>query len=172
MHSALTQELVPYFEKHYRAADFRRLIGVSGSSLNPIYNLTHAPDLFRVHILYAAADMIGMGYKPGETFVEPIEQSIADTTQPMRWLYIGAADSDTNKNPAYIDNLTQLETGLARHRGGKLTFRTDILADENHYAREALEKAVRLAGRYDQPNLSSYEDHLAEFNEKTAKTNL
>ena len=128
----LRQELIPYFENHYRAADFRMLIGVSGSSLYPLYNLTHSPDLFQAHILYAAADMIGMGYKPGETFINSIAHNIADAE--MSWLYVGAADSDTAENPAYTDNMRQLQARLARHRGEKLTFKTDILAGENHYA--------------------------------------
>ncbi len=39
----LEKELFPYFRKHYRALDFRMIVGVSGSSVFPLHAFVKAP---------------------------------------------------------------------------------------------------------------------------------
>lgn len=128
----LEEEVIPYLERTYRANHYRLIVGVSGSSLFPIYTFTEAPDLFDSHILVAAADMFGMGYRPGETFVDAFEAALAATPTRRAKLYVGVADADLEGQERYRSNLEALESRLRRFAG--LDLEVEVFPREDHYA--------------------------------------
>lgn len=134
----LRQEVFPFLEREYRANQYRIIIGVSGSSLFPIYTFTHAPDLFRGHVLVAAADMIGMGYSPGTSFTDSFVASLEKTPARKAKLFVATADQDLQGNEAYRANLDEIRQRLMPHQG--IDVRTEIIANTDHY--EVFIKAV------------------------------
>jgi len=137
----LEAEVIPYLEKHYRANHYRILIGVSGSSLFPIYTWTEAPELFDSHILVAAADTIGMGFSEDESFIETFTERMKAAPDRQSNLYVGVADKDVEKNPEYRDNLDALRTALRPFENVNL--RAEVVENTEHY--EVFIKSV-LAG--------------------------
>ena len=127
----LRDEVIPFLESTYRANAYRMIVGVSGSGLFPIYAFTHAPELFRSYVLIAAADMVGMGYRPGESFVDAFDERLAaDSTRSVS-LYLGVADADLDGRPDYRANLDAMAR-LKRHE--QLDLEVEVFADEDHYA--------------------------------------
>lgn len=129
----LQKEVFPYFEKNYRAADFRMMIGVSGSALFPLYALAEAPELFQATFLVASADMIGMGLDSESTFIDSIVNSIPKSPHRKTTLYLGTADSDVNKDEPYRNNLRELVNRLKPLENKKLDFKSEVFEDEDHY---------------------------------------
>lgn len=127
----LKEEVFPYLEKHYRANGFRLIIGVSGSSLFPVYALTEAPDLFRGHIWIAASDVLGMGYKQDETFIDTLEAMWSKRPDRRVSLYVGVAESDQDR-PEYQENMKQLVGRLGRFEG--LNLKAEVIPRDDHYA--------------------------------------
>jgi len=127
----LEREVIPYLERRYRANDYRMIIGVSGSSLFPIYTFTQAPTLFDSHVLIAAADMMGMGYEAGKTFRDAFEAAFLESPKRKAKLYVGVADSDVEKRPDYRENLDDLAKRLGRFK--KLDVRAEVVANADHY---------------------------------------
>ena len=142
----LREEVFPFLERQYRANDYRMFIGVSRSSLFPIYTLTHAPEMFRGHILIAAADMIGMGYSPGKNFIDALVESLEETPTRKAKLYVATADSDVEKNEHYRSNLDELSRRLAPYQG--VDTHAEIIPNTDHY--EVFIKAV----------LSAFDQHF------------
>ena len=105
----LEEEVFPYLERTYRANDYRMIVGVSGSSLFPIHTFTAAPDLFDSYVLIAAADMIGMGYAPGQTFIDAFAGSLEKTPARGVKLYLGTAEDDLEKREDYLQNIDLIE---------------------------------------------------------------
>ena len=128
----LENEVIPYLEKHYRANDYRLIIGVSGSCLFPIYSFTEAPELFDSHILIAAADMMGMGYQPKKTFLDAFQAALQKTPTRAAKLYVGVADSDLEKRPDYQANLDAVATRFERFE--RVDVKTEVVANADHYA--------------------------------------
>ncbi|MCH9648119.1 MAG: esterase family protein [Deltaproteobacteria bacterium] len=157
----LEKEVIPFLEKNYRANSYRLIIGVSGSSLFPIYTFTHAPDLFRSHILVAAADMIGMGYAQDKTFLDAFEEALAEAPKRRAKLYLGVADSDIQKRLDYQTNLDELERRFGQSTA--LDLRVEVVPKADHY--EVFIKAVQSALEQNFPHelwASRYRDLVAE----------
>lgn len=127
----IEEEVIPFLEENYRANDYRMIVGVSGSSLFPIYSFTRAPGLFRSHILIAAADMIGMGYEPDKTFLDAFEKSLIESPSRRAKLYVGAAEDDVVKRDDYRANLDQVAKRLKRFDG--MDVRVEVVAKSDHY---------------------------------------
>ncbi len=127
----LKEEVFPFLEKHYRANDYRILVGVSGSSLFPIYTFTHAPGLFDSHVLVAAADMVGMGYSEDSTFIDSFEKVMTGPAKHRAKLYVGVADADLEKRPDYVVNLEQLKARLGKLE--RLDLMVEVVEDADHY---------------------------------------
>ena len=128
----LKKEVFPFLEKHYRANHYRIIVGVSGSSLFPIYTFTHAPGLFDSHVLVAAADMVGMGYSEDSTFIDTFEKVMTGPANHQAKLYVGVADSDLDKRTDYVANLEKLKARLGNLE--RLDLEVEIVEDADHYA--------------------------------------
>ena len=137
----LREEVIPYLEHTYRANHRRMIVGVSGSTLFPIYTLTAAPDLFDTYVLIAAADMLGMGYTAESTFLDTFETYLADDPQQNTSLYVGVADADLKNRADYRPNLDELTRRFGE--GGPLKVKVDVFPRTDHY--EALLDAMQSA---------------------------
>ncbi|MEP1742138.1 MAG: alpha/beta hydrolase-fold protein [Kangiellaceae bacterium] len=131
--SHLRLELFPFLSKHFRANEYRMIIGVSASSIFPLYSFTHAPELFDAHIFLAAMDMIGMGYKKGETIISSIKQSMSHRTNKQTALYFALADDDLDK-PEYEVNINQLAANMKPFVSEQFKFELNVIPNEHHYA--------------------------------------
>ena len=137
----LEYEVFPFLARTYRANDHRTIIGVSGSSLFPIYTFTHAPGLFDAHVLIAVADMVGMGYEAGTTFADTFASVLTAHPELRPRLYVGVAGDDVEKRSDHRQSLD----AFARRLGGiaHLDLRLEVISGTDHYA--VLIPAVRSA---------------------------
>lgn len=129
----LTDELFPYLAKHYRAADFRMIIGVSGSALFPLYSLTHHPDLFNYHILTTSMDMVGMGFTNGKNMAEHLSKVLIEKPLSKTAFYLGVADDDLLKKPEYTANLELFERVLSPFSPEQFKMKIEVIPNERHY---------------------------------------
>ncbi len=129
----LEKELFPYFREHYRALDARMIVGVSGSSIFPLHAFAKAPGLFDTHVILAGADMIGMGYEAGKTFIDAFEDSFAKSPERQARLYMAIAGDDLIKEDGYRANLEELERRLAPFQAKNLDLKVEVIPDEGHY---------------------------------------
>lgn len=132
----LRQELFPYLKEQFRAADYRIIMGVSGSSLFSLHSFAKMPGLFDAHMLFAAADMLGMGYEKGKTFTDAFISRVEKDTQSKGQLYLSVAGDDvlrkSNAEP-YKKNLEALETGLQPYSSEDFKFKIEVVPNEGHY---------------------------------------
>lgn len=129
----LREELFPYLEKHFRANDFRMVLGLSGTAIFPLHALLKEPGLFKVYIALAAGDILGMGYAPGERIVDLIAQKAVEHSLKKEYLYVASADADVAMDPQIGENLTQLQTKLDPLKDGPLVAKSKIFSNEGHY---------------------------------------
>ncbi|MEM1182199.1 MAG: alpha/beta hydrolase-fold protein [Acidobacteriota bacterium] len=128
----LREEVFPYLEQNYRANHYRMIVGVSGSSLFPVFALTEATDLFESYILVAAADIVGMGYDEDSNFIDTFEKIFRTTPERRTKLYVGVADHDTENKPHHVENLEELKKRLGHLKG--LDLKVEVVPDEDRYA--------------------------------------
>jgi tetratricopeptide (TPR) repeat protein len=143
----LRKELFPYLKEKYRANDFRIIIGLSGGSIYTLHTFIKEPDLFDAHIAIAAGDILGMGYREGERFIDLIVTRLNENPVAKGYLYITSADSDGGGNSPMIKaNLEELNKLLTPHRTSSFKFLSKIFPNEGHYdvALPALEEALTL----------------------------
>ncbi|MDY8136564.1 alpha/beta hydrolase-fold protein [Aquimarina sp. 2201CG5-10] len=129
----LKEELFPYLKQQYRAADYRIIVGVSGSSVFPLHTFAQAPDLFQAHITVASADMIGMGYNPGETFIDAFEEVFINNPNRKAQFYLAVAEDDVKKNDTYLKNMDKLKGKLTPFLSKSLKLKIEVIPDEGHY---------------------------------------
>jgi len=129
----LEQELFPYFEKHFRANDFRIVIGTSGSAMFALHTFTKEAQLFDAHIAIAAGDVLGMGYKEGESMIDLFERDLKKTPDIKRHLYVTSADSDAAIAPMIARNLLELRQRLSPYQSESFKLISKIFPGENHY---------------------------------------
>lgn len=143
----LKQELFPYLKNNFRANDFKIVMGLSGTSTYALHAFTKEPGLFDAHIAIASGDILGMGYKEGESLIDAIINDFGNNQKKTGWLYVTSADSDGNGNsPMIKENLEELENRLSPYRSGDFHFISKIFPNEGHYdvALLALEEALGL----------------------------
>lgn len=130
----LDKELFPYLRERFRANDFHMVMGVSYSSIYVLHSLVSEPNLFDAHIAIAAGDMLGMGYKSEEKFIDLIEAKIKSDADQKRYIYITSADADSAGGAAEIAvNLNTLNSRLSAYSSNNLKYFSGIYPDEGHY---------------------------------------
>ncbi len=129
----LKEELFTYLASHYRTANYRMVIGTSPTSTFPLHAFCKTPDLFQAHIAIAAGDILGMGYKPGENFIEAITKSIETNPNRKANLYVTSADSDADYDEKIGSNLKELEQQMSKFRSQNLKLKAEIFPNESHY---------------------------------------
>ncbi|WP_109300260.1 alpha/beta hydrolase-fold protein [Aquimarina sp. AU474] len=127
------EELFTYLSKQYRTADYRMIVGTSPTSTFPIHAFCKAPGLFQAHIAIAAGDIIGMGYKPQETFIEAITERIKASSDYKTHLYITSAQEDVDQDSEIGKNIEELKKLVVKLNSSKLKFKAEVFPNESHY---------------------------------------
>lgn len=129
----LEEELFPYLEAHYRANQFRMVMGTSASSVYVFHAFAREPGLFRGHIALAAGDILSMGYQKGETLIQEIEKSIKANPQLKRSLYVASTSGDAQKVPQIGQNIKRLEKAITPMMPKSIAFTAEVIPDPGHY---------------------------------------
>ncbi len=129
----LREELFPYLKSKYRANDFAMVMGLSPTSVYALHTFVKEPDLFDAHIAIAAGDMLGMGYNPGERFIDLIAASVKYDRARNRFLYITSGDDDRVHAPEIGKNLTELDSILSALESENFHYVSKLFPDEGHY---------------------------------------
>jgi predicted alpha/beta superfamily hydrolase len=142
----LAEELMPYLKTHFRANGFNMVMGLSGTAMYAVHTYFNTPDLFDAHIALASGDILGMGYRQGERFIELFEEDARQFPDRNRILYVCSADADAESAPMIKSNLEALEAKLAPFRADHLRFIAKLYPIEGHYdvALPALGEALQL----------------------------
>ena len=129
----LKTELLPMLDSRYRTNDFRILIGMSPSAAFALHTFWKAPQMFDAHFVFAATDVIGMGYTPESTFIDKMSQSLAANPERKGYLYVGSAKREADENPARNKNVIALEQALAPYTTKNFRLKVEHIADFGHY---------------------------------------
>lgn len=142
----LEKELVPYLKSNFRANGFNMVMGLTGTAMYALHTYINKPALFDVHIALAAGDILGMGYKQGERFIELFAEDAKQFPDRKRILYVSSADSDAEAAPMIKSNLEALEAQLVPFRADRFRFISKLYPNEGHYdvALTALVEALQL----------------------------
>lgn len=131
------RELFPYLTQHYRAADYRIIVGTSARAVLVLHSFCRRPELFQVHVAVAAGDILGMGYDKGKTFIDHIETRLKQTAAPPTRrgaLYVASAQSDVAHTAQIAANLEALATRFTAYQHPWRPLTAKVFADEDHYA--------------------------------------
>ncbi len=146
----LREEVFPFLKESYRANDHRTIIGVSGSAVFPLNAFVRDSQIFNNYLFLASSDMIGMGLKKGNTFIEAMAQSLSNGPGRREFLYFADADSDfvykhapPQQSLKKLNNLQKLKDELAVYKNNDFTLTIETIANESHYG--AFIKAMRSA---------------------------
>jgi predicted alpha/beta superfamily hydrolase len=158
----LKEELFPYLQANYRANNFKMIMGLSSTSIYTLHTFVKEPELFNVHIAIAAGDILGMGYKEGEKFINLISTEVDSLPERKRYLYVTSADSD-GTYPEIKENLYELDRILTPFRSDKFKFISKIFPNEGHYdvALPALLEALNLVFPHEEWS-ARYRDMVSE----------
>lgn len=129
----LEQELLPLLDTRYRTNDFRILIGMSPSAAFALHTLWKAPNLFDAHFVFAASDVIGMGYTPDSTFIDKIATSLAKEPNRKGYLYVASAQREADKNPARQKNVDALIQALTPYTNRNFKLKAEHIPNFGHY---------------------------------------
>jgi tetratricopeptide (TPR) repeat protein len=129
----LKQELFPFLTNQYRANDYRFLIGISGSAIFPLSVIHHEPELFDGYILMASHDMIGMGLKPQQTFLNTLSSFLDKPRKRPGGLFFAVADDDLTKLEAYSKNVDSLKSIVNNAQASNNWAKVDVIGNERHY---------------------------------------
>jgi len=133
----LQQELFPFLEQHYRANDYRQIIGVSGSALFPLYALVNHPQLFQDYMFLASSDMVGMGFSQSATLYEEINNTLGKENRAIGEqpgiVYFAEADDDIIDDPEYQENFAKLKSGYQSIETPSKQLIIETLDNERHY---------------------------------------
>lgn len=129
----LEEEFFPMLKQNYRVADYKIIVGVSGSAFFPLHTFAKAPGLFDAHFILAAADVIGMGYEKGKTFVDAIEQSFKENPNRKDILYFGVAEQDIAWQDDYALNMKNLRNQVLPFASDSFRINIDVIEGEMHY---------------------------------------
>ena len=143
----LKQELFPYLKNNFRANEFGVVVGFSGTAMYTLHAFAKEPELFDAHIAIASGDVLGMGYKEGESLMDLFVNDVKNTPRQKRYLYVTSADSDVKGgSPMIKSNLEELEKRLSPYRSDDFCFISKVFPDEGHYdvALPGLEEALRM----------------------------
>ena len=88
----LKQELLPYLKSNFRANDFGVVLGFSGTAMYALHAFAKEPELFDANIAIASGDVLGMGYKEGESLIDLFVNDVKNTPTRKRYLYVTSAD--------------------------------------------------------------------------------
>jgi len=157
----LAEEVLPFLDENYRAADFRILVGLSPTAQFTLHSFWKAPKAFDGYIAINATDFTAVGYD-GKTVFEKIEQSLQDDPMRSAFLYVSMPQGGVSRNPQIAEAYKRLKNQLARFALQGVKVKTEVV-DKSAYAATlpALISALEMiypSGKWD-PN---YRDFFSE----------
>jgi len=129
----IQRELIPFIDGQYRTHQFRVLIGMSPTATFALHTFWKTPELFDAHFLFAATDVLGMGYTPDTTFVDKIAESLAKNPERKGYLYIASAQREAVKKPVRLENIAALKTAVATYTKKNFKLRAEHIDNFGHY---------------------------------------
>lgn len=129
----LKEELFPYLEANYRANNFRMVMGLSPTSIYTFHAFVKEPELFDASIAIAAGDMLSMGYKSDERFIDLISNEVKKCPVRDRYLYVTSSDSDGETSPEIRENIEELNKALDACECATFKFIARVFPGEGHY---------------------------------------
>jgi len=129
----LKDELFSYLSKQYRTADYRMIVGTSATSTFPLHTFSKMPDLFQAHVAIASGDILGMGYKPEETFIDAIIDRLNTNKNRRAHLYVTSADEDVTYDAKIATNIKALQNKTSSYTSDKIKIKAEVIANESHY---------------------------------------
>jgi len=130
-HAFFKEELLPLLKKRYRANDSRAVIGVSGSSFFPFYNLTLQDNLFDTYVFLKTSDIVGMGYSADSTLIDALETRLTDPSKPKPLLFFANTREGLSFDKRYQDNFNELSRRLSSIKN--LPFSSKLYDNEGSY---------------------------------------
>ncbi len=157
----LEQELFPHLQQHYRANQFRTLVGLSPSAILSLHTLLQKPELFDAYVLIAAIDVLGLGYNEKHDFMDEIIAAAASGKLNNKYFYIASAEFEARRNPKHYQHVDKLSSGLEEYRQ-KLTYHIEQIDHFDHYpvALPALTNAFNLV--FPRDSFQNYRDFLGD----------
>jgi len=129
----MKEELIPFIDNKYRTNDFRIIIGMSPTAAFALHTFWKAPELFDAHFLFAATDVIGMGYTPQTTFIDKIIESLENNPNRKGYLYIASAENEAKRRPKRVDNVNELKHRLKPFTSKNFKAKIEHIANYWHY---------------------------------------
>jgi predicted alpha/beta superfamily hydrolase len=130
-HAYLEQELLPLVDKQVRSNNFRLLIGMSPTAAFATHSLIRNPDLFDGHFLFAAADIMGMGYSPDSSLMSTLTEVLAKRPTHKGYLYVASSATEFETTSSLSGVLKQFEAGLGKFKNFQV--RVEQIANYGHY---------------------------------------
>jgi len=168
----MQKELLPFLDKTFRTNQFRILVGMSPSATFVLHTVWNSPGLFNAHIVFAALDVLGMGYTPDTSFIDKIEQHLKTHPQQKGHLYVS---SRGNSRPAKKENMTIANQKLTRfvQQGFhfKAEFTDDLDIKFHHYAAalQGLDRALAMVFPRQSLTMNGKFFHLASTSDNPLK---
>lgn len=170
----MQKELLPYIDSNYKTNEFRALIGMSPSATFTLHTFWKAPELFDAHFVFAATDVLGMGYSPTTTFVDKITESLAKNPDRKGFLYIASAQREAENKPVRLENIAALEKALAPYTAKNFRLRAEHIDNFGHYpmAIPGLLSAIDLVFPRKEWGMSGRFKHFVNENENALESVL
>ncbi|KZN50036.1 alpha/beta hydrolase-fold protein [Pseudoalteromonas luteoviolacea] len=127
----LKNELIPLIDKHYRTNSFKALIGMSPTASFAMHSLITEPELFNAHFLFAATDVIGMGYTPEKTLIDSLVETLSKKPEHMGILYVASSMREADKQPAQQKNVETITNALKPFKNFKV--KAEHIENYGHY---------------------------------------
>ncbi|UII20325.1 alpha/beta hydrolase-fold protein [Fulvivirga ligni] len=141
----IKDELLPHVRSSYRINNFSMIMGLSGTSIYAFHTLIKEPGLFSAHITMASGDILGMGYREGESLIDLVVNE--PSTRSKGYLYVASDSSDGRGTaPMILKNIKELERRLAPFRNENFKFISKVFENEGHYdiALPGLQEALNM----------------------------
>ncbi|MEM9000406.1 MAG: alpha/beta hydrolase-fold protein [Bacteroidota bacterium] len=128
----LQNELLPKLDANYRTVNFRTLVGFSPSSIFTLHTLLKSPDLFQAYIAIAAGNIIGDGYKKGESFIDIITNFSIKDALPNAYLYVVSGGGDLDNQPHIRANVDGFNQNISTFSNDNFKAKAEIIDGEGH----------------------------------------
>lgn len=129
----MEDELMPYLESKFRAANYKIGIGFSGSAILPLHIFDKWPDLFQATVAIAAGDILTMGPEKGVRFIDRFEQNFKGNPNRKTNLFVASADSDVDYTIQIEENINELREKLSPFAANNLKLVSKVYENEEHY---------------------------------------
>ena len=120
------EELLPFVETNYRAADFRILVGPQAGGTFGLYTLTERPETFDVYILNNPFRYL----QQRDYLIEKVRSFLAQRDTLDNFLYVIAEDSDF---PEALEYMPKLEEALSAEAPAQFAWKLEVVEENGDF---------------------------------------